>query len=95
LSATLRRPDAVRGPSDPLVRRKVRRAFPVGALATFLLLIALAGCSSQQLYGAGPAWQRNECLRIADESARSRCLSNASIPHDQYERDSKAVSERK
>jgi hypothetical protein len=53
---------------------------------------ALGGCSSQQLYGAGQAWQRNECFKMADQQERSRCLSSASTSYEQYKRESKAAS---
>jgi hypothetical protein len=61
-------------------------------LMSVALLCSLAACSSQQLYGAGQSWQRNECLKLADDQARSRCLSGASAPYEQYKRDAEAVS---
>jgi hypothetical protein len=48
------------------------------------LLQAAAGCSSQQLYGVGQAWQRNECFKVADQQERSRCLASTSTSYEQY-----------
>lgn len=62
-----------------------------------LLLAAVAAaplftaCSSQQAYGTGQAWQRNECYRINDAQERSRCLSSASTSFDEYKRQSEAA----
>ncbi|AGX86828.1 hypothetical protein Cenrod_0721 [Candidatus Symbiobacter mobilis CR] len=66
--------------------------------ATILVLpvtVALGSCTSQQLYGVGQSWQRNECLKIADQQERSRCLSSASTSYEQYKRESQAVPEPK
>ena len=38
-----------------------------------LTLIALTACSNQQLFGAGSAWQRNQCAQNPDSSARASC----------------------
>jgi hypothetical protein len=62
------------------------------ALLSVVLLCTLSACSSQQVYGAGQAWQRNECLKLSDEQARSRCLSGATAPYEQYKRDAEAAS---
>lgn len=49
-----------------------------------LSLATLAGCSSKELYKTGQAWQENQCFRIDDIQERNRCLSNASVSHEQY-----------
>lgn len=49
-------------------------------------LAALAGCASPQSYGAGQAWQRNECYKIDDAQERGRCLASASTSYDDYKR---------
>jgi hypothetical protein len=67
---------------------------------THLLVLSLAlvapvifgGCSAQQLYGAGQAWQKNECLRIIDAQDRSRCLSSTATSYEQYKRERDAAS---
>jgi hypothetical protein len=51
-----------------------------------LLTLALSGCSMQQLYGGGRAWQRGECQKINDRDERNRCLARADMPHDEYQR---------
>jgi len=62
-------------------------------LAAFVAFIASVapGCTSQQLYGTGQAWQRNECQKIPDAQERSRCLSNASTSYEDYKRQSEAA----
>jgi hypothetical protein len=65
---------------------------PAPVLLTVALLCSLGACSSQQLYGAGQSWQRNECLELPDEQARSRCLAGATAPYEQYKRDAEAAS---
>ena len=45
-----------------------------------------AGCSTQQAYGAGQAWQRQECSKINDAQERSRCMASASTSYDDYKR---------
>lgn len=60
------------------------------ALVAFIASVA-PGCTSQQLYGAGQAWQRNECQKIPDAQERSRCLSSASTSYEDYRRQSEAA----
>lgn len=63
-------------------------------LPLLLALIAssfFAGCSSQQAYGVGQTWQRNECYKINDAQERSRCMSSASTSYDEYKRQSDAA----
>ena len=55
-------------------------------LLTALTLLACAACSSQQTYGTGQAWQRNECNKIIDAQERQRCKANANTSHDTYQR---------
>ena len=49
------------------------------------------GCSSQQAYGVGQAWQRNECYKIGDAQERGRCLASSSTSYDEYKRQSDAA----
>ena len=51
-----------------------------------VLVLCLSGCSSQQLYGAGQAWQRNECHKVIDAQEHRRCLANTSMSYDEYKR---------
>jgi hypothetical protein len=68
---------------------------PAFALASLTLALTLSACSSQQLYGVGQAWQRNECFKITDQQERSRCLSSSSTSYEQYKREARAASEPK
>ena len=51
----------------------------------------LGGCSSQQLYGAGQAWQKQECNRIANVQERARCLASTRNSYEDYKRKSEAA----
>ena len=50
--------------------------------------LALAAGSSQELYGAGQAWQKQECARMADAQERGRCMASASRSYEDYKRES-------
>lgn len=75
-----------RGPS--LAKPSLRRSLllPLAVLA----VNALGACSSQQMYGAGQAWQRNECFKINDQQERDRCLASAAISYEQYKHEVQA-----
>jgi hypothetical protein len=62
-------------------------------LVLALAATALPACSSQQWYGAGQAWQRNECFKLSDAQERSRCLARASVDRDRYERDARRAAD--
>ncbi len=49
-----------------------------------MALTHLAACTSQQAYGVGQAWQRNQCFMITDAEERSRCLESANTSYEQY-----------
>lgn len=55
------------------------------SVSKYALLLSLAACSNQQVYGVGQAWQRNECFKIDDAQERSRCLGTAATPYPEYE----------
>jgi hypothetical protein len=62
------------------------------------ILLSLAGisaCSSQQAYGTGQAWQRNECNKINDAPERSRCLAGTNTSYEDYKRQQEALRESK
>lgn len=61
--------------------------FISGGLLAALALSGLAGCSTQQGYGAGQAWQRNECYKIAQLNDRQRCLQQVDRSYDDYQKD--------
>jgi hypothetical protein len=76
-------------PAAELKNRAVARRATVSAMT--LLSLALHGCSSQQAYGAGQAWQRQECARISDAQERSRCMASASTSYEDYKRQAEAA----
>lgn len=45
-----------------------------------------SGCSSQQAYGVGQEYQRNQCLHIPDKAESDRCLSKINTSYDDYKR---------
>ena len=56
-----------------------------------LCSIPLAACTTQQLYGTGQAWQKQECNRIVDAQERGRCLASTNTSYEEYRRQSEAV----
>ncbi len=70
-------------------------------LRTFLLSVVLLftpclpSCSSQQVYGMGQAWQRNECYRIVDAQEHGRCMASTSMSYDEYKRRMEAAKDTK
>ena len=56
-----------------------------------LTAVLLAACSSQQLYATGRNAQRAECMKMADATARGRCLQDAGMSHDEYQREADAA----
>lgn len=56
-----------------------------------LFAMLLASCSSEQLYATGRNVQRAECMKQADSSARERCLKDAGMSHDTYQRETDAA----
>lgn len=55
------------------------------------LVLLLAACSQPGIYGAGQAWQRNECQKLADAQERSRCLASNSRSYEEYRRQREAA----
>ncbi len=58
------------------------------------ILSVEAGCTWQQAYSAGQAWQRNACNRLVEQTERERCLSNTNMPYDDYRRRSEGAKEK-
>jgi hypothetical protein len=58
------------------------------------LLVATAGCSTQQLYASGQAWQRNECQRIQDFQERKRCSDSSAVSYEEYQKQAAAAKSR-
>lgn len=64
----------------------------MGKLALVLLLVGAGqGCSTQQAYSAGQAWQRQECNKIQDAQDRSRCMDSTQTSYEDYKRQSEAA----
>ena len=62
---------------------------------TTAILITLsllqAACSSEQLYAMGRNAQRTRCMQQTDASLRERCLKDADMSHDTYQKESDAA----
>lgn len=59
---------------------------------TNLAIISIAcslfsGCSSQQLYATGQAYQRNQCQQLLDQNERDNCLSKTNTSYEDYKQD--------
>ena len=50
-----------------------------------------SGCTSQQLYGTGQEYQRNQCLHIPDKIESDKCLSKIDTSYDDYKREKDSV----
>ncbi len=49
-----------------------------------LMAMSLAGCTAEQAYGAGQAWQRNQCSRLPDKADFDRCMKKTDTTYDSY-----------
>lgn len=49
-----------------------------------LLILALTGCTSEQMYATGRNAQRAQCLKQVDPAARDACMKDAATTHDTY-----------
>ncbi len=67
------------------------RTVKTASLFCFAVLVTGTGCSSQQLYGGGQAWQRNECQRIQDSQERKRCMESAALSYEEYQKQAAAA----
>lgn len=56
-------------------------------LCAMVACVAVASCSSQQLYSAGRSYQGNECVKRQDDEERERCMKDANMPYDDYRRE--------
>lgn len=61
----------------------------------FCLLASFSGCTSHQLYGAGQAWQRNECIKVFDQQEHNRCMANTNMSYEDYKRETETISRAK
>jgi hypothetical protein len=58
------------------------KAFLIAMTAMSLL----CGCSAEQAYNSGQAWQRNECNKLPDKADYDRCVGRANGTYDSYRR---------
>ena len=63
--------------------RPMRRLLCCASIGACLL----AGCTAEQRYASGQAWQRNECARILDASERQRCMASTEGSYEGYRRE--------
>lgn len=61
------------------------------SIPTCLTALLLVACSSEQLYASGRNAQRAECMKLADGAARDRCLKDAGMSHDAYQKEADAA----
>ena len=71
-------------------RQPMNQFSRISILITLALTCSVAstGCTSQQGYASAQSWQRSECNKLIDQSDRERCMANASMPYDDYKRES-------
>jgi len=48
--------------------------------------LLLPGCTAEQIYSSGQAWQRNQCVKILDQAEYERCMRDADMAYDEYKR---------
>lgn len=58
----------------------------VAICVAILVSLALSGCTSEQVYYTGQAWQRNECNKIFDRNEYERCMNATNTPYEDYRR---------
>ena len=56
------------------------------SLLALFAALSLSGCTAEQVYGSGQAWQQNQCGHIPDKAEYDRCMSKASASYDSYKR---------
>lgn len=69
-----------------------RRGLCVFVLAAILIGL-FSGCTSQQLYNTGQAYQRNQCLHLPDQGEREKCLNYTSTTYENYKREINSTTE--
>lgn len=45
-----------------------------------LIIAALSGCTSQQMYATGQQSQRQQCMQMVEQAAVEKCLEQANLP---------------
>lgn len=62
------------------------RPAPRLALLGALAMLLAAGCSTRQGYAGAQAWLAEECRRTANEAQYQRCLADAQLSYETYQR---------
>jgi hypothetical protein len=70
-------------------RTRFRVGRPVSIAA--VIVATAAGCSARVAYDSAQNWQRLECQKIQDLSARNKCLAEASTSYEDYKRQSESA----
>jgi hypothetical protein len=66
------------------------KLIPLNRLVTLtcvaiVITSVLSGCSAQQLYDTGQAWQQNQCNQtMVNEHEREGCLNKTNMPYEDY-----------
>ncbi len=69
---------AAGGSVSPSGRSRAR--LPTAAV----MLVLLGACTSQQVFGTGQEWQKQQCRQIPDTAERARCLQSAARSYEDY-----------
>ena len=64
---------------DNLTRELIKRYI------TLAILIVNVGCTTEQIYAGGQAWQREQCRKIADEDGNKDCMTKTNRRYDDYQ----------
>jgi uncharacterized protein HemX len=77
------------GKKTPASQQAARAKGSAHTRFTWLPLVALCaslgGCAANQVHASVRNAQRLQCLRMADETLRQRCLQDARVSHDAYQ----------
>ncbi len=61
---------------------------PIFVLMPLLVALSLSGCTTEQAYVTGQAWQRNQCSKLPDNAEFERCMSQTNTTYESYKRQS-------
>jgi hypothetical protein len=65
-----------------------------GAALAIIIMSSVTGCTSEQIYGSGQVWQRNQCLKMPDQDASRDCINNSNKSYDAYKYESQKVEKK-
>jgi len=58
----------------------------VAICMAILVSLTATGCTSEQVYYTGQAWQRNECVKNVDRNEYDRCMNATNTTYEDYRR---------